>query len=385
MFKTALTPAAFLLAAGMAMVAYYMLVPVDFTGFGILGFLALAFPLHLLAVTIAAAALGALAWCRGRRPAAALFAVTAAMSAAMALWPALALWQRARELAVPLSLGDYLAAALQPNFGGPDAARSVTYGATPDGSALRLDVWPAPAAGRLHPAFVRIHGGGWIAGRRGELGAWDGWLNKLGYDVFDIDYRLGTPERWRNQVGDVKCALGWVAAHAGEYGIDPARISTIGYSAGAQLAMLAAFSTGDPGLPPSCDVPPVPVKLVVNLYGPTELTRGYDESGSRAYTQEMLRQYLGGPPALYPERYRNASPLDHIGPRTPPTITLLGESDRIITADQATLLDAALARAGVVHATYLLPATDHAFDLDWGGFATQIARAEIGRFLRRND
>ena len=45
-------------------------------------------------------------------------------------------------------------------------------------------------------------------------------------------------ERWQDETGDVKCALGWVAAHAAEYQIDPTRISVTGFSAGGTLAML---------------------------------------------------------------------------------------------------------------------------------------------------
>ena len=34
---------------------------------------------------------------------------------------------------------------------------------------------------------------------------------------------------------------------------------------------------------------------------------------------------------------------------------------------------------------YLLPANDHGFDINWGGFGTQIARAKIRDFLKRYD
>ena len=47
------------------------------------------------------------------------------------------------------------------------------------------------------------------------------------------------------------------------------------------------------------------------------------------------------------------------------------------------LLDLALSKAGVVHETYLLPANDHGFDVNWGGFGTQIARAKIEQFLQK--
>jgi acetyl esterase/lipase len=362
-----------------------MLVPIDFDGPGILGLIALAFPLHLLAVTIVAAALGVLAWRCGAALAMPAFALVAVLAVLMALWPSLALRQRAREIGVSLSLGDYIANALRPNLGGAQPQRSVVYRAAPDGTSLQLDVWRADrAAGEApRPAVVRVHGGAWTGGRRGDFGEWNRWLNGLGIDVFDIDYRLDPPERWRDQVGDVKCALGWVAAHAAEYRIDPAHIALMGHSAGSHLAMLAAYSMGDRQLPPSCDAPAVPVRAVINLYGPVDLVIGYEDSGSLAYAQDALRQFTGGPPATYPERYRAASPVSHVGADTPPTITLLGESDRIVSTDQPRILDAALAKAGVYRETYLLPATDHAFDLNWGGFATQIARAKLEHFLRQ--
>jgi len=96
---------------------------------------------------------------------------------------------------------------------------------------------------------------------------------------------------------------------------------------------------------------------------------------------EVLRAFAGGGPADVPDRYRAASPVARVSGASPPTITVLGRRDRIMPADQAATLDAALARAGVARETLLLRATDHGFDLNWGGFGTQLARVRIGRFL----
>ena len=186
-------------------------------------------------------------------------------------------------------------------------------------------------------------------------------------------------------MGDVKCALGWVVAHAAEYQVDPARISIGGYSAGGHLAMLAAYSMGDPGLPPSCAVPPVAVRTMVNLYGPADLTVFHDSSGSVDYVRDALKQYVGGTPREYAERYRLISPISHVGARTPPTITVLGQSDRIVPLAQAEMLSRALGQAGVAHETYFLPASDHGFDVNWGGWGAQIARVKIAPFLKRHD
>ena len=381
-----LTLVAFLLAVIMTMVAYYMLNPVNWDGPGKFGAIALLFPLHLLAVMVVAAGLGWLAWRSGARLATGLLTLVAVLTATMALVPSVAVWKRARQLGVPLSPGAYLAHAGRLNEGLSQPDRSVVYWTAKDGTKLELDVWSTgkPNSGPLRPAVVIVHGGAWSHGNRSMVPAWDRWLNELGYEVFDVEYRLAPPVRWQDEVGDVKCALGWVAAHAAQYGLDPARISTMGFSAGGNLAMVAAYSAGDPQLPPSCDVPPVKVRSVVNIYGPADLVLGYRSSGSLRYVQAALRQYIGGTPEEFPERYRALSPIQHIGAKTPPTFTVLGESDRLVPVNQAHVLDQTLARAGVAHETVLLPANDHGFDVNWGGFGTRIARAKIRAFLQRN-
>jgi dipeptidyl aminopeptidase/acylaminoacyl peptidase len=95
--------------------------------------------------------------------------------------------------------------------------------------------------------------------------------------------------------------------------------------------------------------------------------------------------FIGGPPEAYKDRYRTLSPLTYVNAKTPPTITLLGTNDRIVTAEQAELLDAALKAAGAPHETYLLPASDHGFDANWSGLSAQFARAKVRAFLARHD
>jgi acetyl esterase/lipase len=365
-------------------VTFYMLRPVDYTGFGRLGWVGLVFPLRLAVVTPVAVGLAALASRRQARAAAIGFAVVAVLTAVLALWPTVAVWQRARQYHVPLSLGEALAVHLGSGAPAPDG--QVIYATVGHGVKLSLDVLRARTAtgGARVPAVVRVHGGAWTEGDRRSHSEWAHWLTTLGFDVFDIEYRLPPPAGWQHEVGDVKCALGWVFTHAARYRIDPTRISVMGYSAGGNLAMLAAYSMGDPRLPASCDVPTVAVRAVVNLYGPADLTLLYRSSGSRDYIDRALTKYVGGTPSAFPGRYRAVSPISHIDAGTPPTITVLGESDRVVPVNQASELERALADAGVPHASYLLPATDHGFDDNWGAFGTQIARVTIERFLRQH-
>ncbi len=64
------------------------------------------------------------------------------------------------------------------------------------------------------------------------------WLNSIGVTGILLKYRV--PERAGFQrhelpLQDAQRAMGWVRQHAGELGIDPARIGVIGFSAGAHL------------------------------------------------------------------------------------------------------------------------------------------------------
>ena len=172
-------------------------------------------------------------------------------------------------------------------------------------------------------------------------------MNDMGFHVFDIDYRLTPPERWIDASTDVESALIWLKENAKRYGVDLGRVSVIGHSAGAHLAMLAAY-TGNG----------IPIKSVVNVYGPSELTLLYFSTGSEGYLHAILKQFLGGAPDEFPKRYRNASPVHQVKPGLPPTITVFGESDRVVPASQGIILDKALNEAGVVHEFYLMPATD---------------------------
>jgi acetyl esterase/lipase len=351
-----------------------------------LGARALSFSLHLLTLSIVALGLGLLAWRLRAQLATSVFVLVVILSSFLALSPSIAMWQLASKENVPLSLGTYLAYAAHRNNGGPQVERTLVYGTAADRTKLVLDIWlsDVTTTGSSSSAVVKVHGGGWTGGNRSQGIDWNRWLNQLGYHVFDVEYRMPAPERWKDEVGDVKCALGWVAANAPNYQINPTRISIMGFSAGGNLAMLAAYSMGDPRLPPSCDVPTVSVKSVINLYGPADLTLLYGSSGSRTYVQNVMRQYIGGPPTQYPDRYRAVSPLSYIGANTPPTLTLLGTSDHIVPIDQARSLDQALAQAGVTHETYLLPGNDHGFEVNWGGFGAQFAREEIKAFLEEH-
>ncbi|WP_306337833.1 alpha/beta hydrolase [Streptomyces sp. KL118A] len=274
----------------------------------------------------------------------------------------------------------------------PDRARTLTYARVGrghgvhrgKGEKLRLDLWALPRRAEVRrPAVVWVHGGGWNKGHRSQTPQWNRWFNARGWSVFDIDYRLAPRATQLDQIGDVKCAVGWVRRHARVYGIDPDRLLLAGSSAGGNLALAAAYTEGDGRVPASCAARDSSVSGVLSLYGPTDMRRLI--AGTALRRDPMIPLLMGGSAATAPARYRLGSPARLVRGDVPPTLLLHGSADRAVPVAQARELARRLKGAGAP-ATYVeLPWVDHCFDVNWGGWGSQIARAATERFLNALD
>ena len=79
-------------------------------------------------------------------------------------------------------------------------------------------------------------------------------LNRLGVSAFVLKYRLANEAGSSYSVegdaaDDARRAVRWVRAHAADYGIDPARVGVMGFSAGGELVSLIADNPQPPGRP----------------------------------------------------------------------------------------------------------------------------------------
>jgi acetyl esterase/lipase len=218
-----------------------------------------SFSLYLLIPAFIGFALAIVIWRTGRRWLAAAVAVVAGLAVVAAAVPWVAASSTASANGVPLSLRTYFSSG--PTVSGP--AFTEVY-VEIGGARQQLDVWQPSTPARGGPSVVWVHGGGCTSGHRSQNPTMDQWYTEHGYTVFDIDYRLSPPPRWQEEVSDVKCAIGWVARNADRYRIDLGDITVAGGSAGANLAMLAAYTVGTGIYPPSCDVPEHQVRAVIS-------------------------------------------------------------------------------------------------------------------------
>ncbi|MGE7386339.1 alpha/beta hydrolase fold domain-containing protein [Streptomyces sp. NPDC004126] len=381
-----LTTAAVLLGLVAVLVTVVMTVPIGTTATALITLGVDGAQEVTLVLLVAGAGLALLAWRRRARVAVPAAGVCAALMLVMTAVPAVTLWRTASALGVHVSLGDYLWHGLSPGSGRPKDARTLVY-ARVDGVALELDYLPAHGAARAgagHPAVVYVHGGGWKIGSREDGYPWGRWFTDRGYAVFTIDYRLLPHADWQTGPGDVKAAVGFVRDNAARFGIDPSDITLFGESAGGHLALMAAYTQGDPLFPPTNPHADTSVRTVINFYGTTDFDDALAHSTAPGLIRDATRAYIGGTREQQPARWYASSPLRHVRPGLPATLSVHGQDDRLIPPSQAHLLDEALARAGVPHRSVTLPWASHLFDLTRGNPATQIAGGVIERFERQN-
>ena len=289
----------------------------------------------------------------------------------------------AKAEGVRLSFPAYAAGLTAP---APRPASTETYAVIGD-EALQLDIWePAQSSTTTRPAVVRIHGGFWTMGNRSEAAHWNDWLTEQGFVVFDIDYRLAPPARWQDAPGDVKCALGWVKQRANRFNINPEQIVLMGSSSGGHLALLAAYTSGNEQLPPSCPADNIEVAAVIALSAPTDLEWHYKLEFPAWYpdaltSTENLEAFTGGTPTSAAQAYQLGSPYNHVTEESPATLLVYGGRDKLVPGEDAKRLAGKLAKLGVAHRVLELPFASHLFDFIQGGWGTQITQAVIADFL----
>jgi acetyl esterase/lipase len=243
--------------------------------------------------------------------------------------------------------------------------------AKPNGVPLTVDVYRPVSAGP-HPILLQLYGGAWQRGSPEDNPTFAAYFASNGYLVIALDYRHAPEWTWPAQIQDVRAALGWVIAHAAEYEGDRSRIAVIGRSAGAQLALVAAYQAGMPL-----------VRAVASYYGPVDLVEGWrrpprpDPLDVRA----ILETYLGGTPDTVPAAYHDASPVTYARPRVPPTLLIYGARDHIVEARFGRELNDRLRENGTTSVLLEIPWAEHAFDAMPNGLSGQIALYYTERFF----
>ncbi|MEG4987446.1 alpha/beta hydrolase [Microcoleus sp. BR0-C5] len=248
--------------------------------------------------------------------------------------------------------------------------RAIVF-ANPGGVSLQLNLYRPMQIGK-YPAIITLYGGAWQRGNPDYNQEFSRYMAAQGYCVVAIDYRHAPKYQFPAQLDDVQAALSYIKTHAADWEIDLARIALMGRSAGAHLAMLTAY-----------DSSVLPVRAVVNYYGPNDLIRGYNDPPfpDAINVRAVLRAFLGGTPDELNELYRRASPINYIKPNLPPSLLVYAGRDHIVQPKFGRSLYERFRATGERAILLEIPWAEHAFDAVFNGPSNQLALYYTERFL----
>lgn len=229
-----------------------------------------------------------------------------------------------------------------------------------DGVSVRIyRSGPEPA-----PAVVFCHSGAFVLGNLDTDHRWCVELSRaVGCTVVSVDYRLAPEHPYPAAAVDASSVLRWVAEHAAELRIDPARIALAGNSAGGALAAGLALRSA------VGDLPPVVFQLLHQPVLDDRMTPSKDEFGdtpgldSRA-VELMWQYYLAGASARAAGVPGRSDELAG----APPALITCSELDPL--RDEAVDYALRLMWAGVAAELHVYAGTCHGFDSLLPGWRT---------------
>ncbi|MBT2565898.1 alpha/beta hydrolase [Arthrobacter sp. ISL-85] len=261
----------------------------------------------------------------------------------------------------------------------PKVLKGISYGSGAAG-ALKLDLY-RPDSPQPAPVLIYLHGGAWITGLRDETPERLHNLAAHGIAVASIDYDFVHDAAFPAQLNNIKDALAWVEANAGEYNLDPQRIALGGASAGGYLATISGLLLTETG--PSGDTgAATSIGAIVALFTNFDLTSARPKpvpgSGFTVpafITNSTVPAYFGGTPPTPARRQAllagvpedelnddilaNLSPIDRLHANTPPLLIMHGTADGVAPVAQSINFHDRAQRMGLQAELRLLEGANH--------------------------
>jgi acetyl esterase/lipase len=204
------------------------------------------------------------------------------------------------------------------------------------------------------PLIVVCPGGGYArrAAHEGDPVAL--WLNGLGYHAAVLHYRV-MPWQYPAALLDARQGIRLVRSRAAAWGVDPAKVGILGFSAGGHVAVSAALLHARPGLDDHPGTLPGSARpdALIGCY-PVVSAGPFRHSGS-------FQNLIGDP--LTPERLAHVSLEDHVTADAPPTFLWHTGDDQAVPVENSLLLAMALRRHKVAVGLHVPPFGRHGLGL----------------------
>ncbi|HTL67645.1 MAG TPA: alpha/beta hydrolase [Lacunisphaera sp.] len=218
-----------------------------------------------------------------------------------------------------------------------------------------------PARGNATGQAVVVCPGGGYGGLAYDWEGSDfaGWLNSHGIAAVVLTYRLPVDgdvahQKWLVPLLDAQRAIRLTRAHAAEWGINPAKVGIMGFSAGGHLASTAGtrFDAGDANAADPVDRLSSRPDFLILVYPVISMQKGVTHGGSR---NNLLGE---NPPDELVTRYSNEL---QVTDQTPPTFLVHAGDDPAVPVQNTLLFYDALLKHKVPAELHIYPHGGHGF------------------------
>ena len=205
------------------------------------------------------------------------------------------------------------------------------------GQLLDVCVPPGPTK---RVAMIFVHGGGFRSGSRSDMLPFCRLYAEGGIVSATIDYRLSPANVFPAALDDVREAVIWFKAQAQRYGFDARKVVIVGYSAGANLALMAALTNDQQ------------VASAIAVAAPTDM-RAMIEGPTFEQAKRDIAAYLGN------QSPESASPMTFVSQGDPPVFLFHGRNDTFVPVGHSVLLAERLKQNRVPVLLRVFPGAGH--------------------------
>jgi len=213
-------------------------------------------------------------------------------------------------------------------------------------STLALDVYHPEGPSQPRTTVVWIHGGGWLAGSKEQMGNYARILAARGFTVAVVGYSLAPGARYPAQVRQVNTALGYLVHNAARLGVDPSGLVLAGDSAGTQIALQLATLILQPAYAQTMGISPTLTKdqlagllLYCGIYRMEKEDEEISVLATEYWSYSGTRNFLRDP------HFATAWVMDRVNGDYPPAFISIGNADHL--RPQSIALADALEKNGV--------------------------------------
>jgi len=229
---------------------------------------------------------------------------------------------------------------------------------------LTLDVYRPRSSKKCLPGLLQIHGGGWISGSKRQAALLMTRMAAQGWVCFSVVHRFSPEIVFPEHLIDIKRALHWIKKNACEYGVDQKFVTVTGGSAGGHLASLMALTQNQKIFQPGFEKADTSIKGCVSLYGVYEFNEAFSNETVYPAKAKLLKIVCGGTPDTKPDIYKQITPANWISTENPPFLLVQGDTDALISNNEAKKFFRGLKKKNTQHCAILnLPLVEHAFDI----------------------